>query len=275
MAMSAIDEALRNITAVGGDITQTALLDNFAWGNTTIPDRLGDLVRASVGCYDGAVGFGTPFISGKDSLRNEFHYGDSVIRIPATLLISAVGIIEDVTKAVTMDFKNHGNVIMIVGQTKDELGGSHYYDIHGHIGANVPTVDTKSAKASMTAIHKAMQKGLIRSCHDCSEGGIGVAVAEMAFAGGYGASVDLTSVPVDAPLADDHVLFSESNSRFIIEVADEHVDALCKMLKGVDYAAIGLTIDDPRLVVKGQDGTVVNEDIYALKEAWQAPLRSV
>jgi phosphoribosylformylglycinamidine synthase len=275
MALSAIDEALRQITAVGGDITRTALLDNFAWGNTTIPDRLGDLVRAAQGCYEGAVGFGTPFISGKDSLRNEFIYGDKVIRIPPTLLISALSVMTDVTKAVTMDFKDTNNMIMIVGVTKDEMGGSHYLDIHGFIGNSVPHVDIKTARETMRALHIAMNQGLIRSCHDCSEGGIGVTLAEMAFAGGIGAVVDLVLVPTETEMRIDHILFSESNSRFIIEVREEDVNEVSYILGDVPYAVLGKTIDRDRLIIESSQGIVVDENIYDLKEAWQAPLRTV
>lgn len=275
MAMSVIDEALRQVTAVGGDIRTTALLDNFAWGNTTIPDRLGDLVRASRGCYDAAVGFGTPFISGKDSLRNEFIYGDKVIRIPSTLLISAIGVMEDVKKAVTMDFKRPGNAVIAIGLTKDEMGGSHYYDINGFIGNTVPSVDTAMAKKTMLALHEAMNKGLVLSCHDCSEGGIGVTLAEMAFAGEVGVAVELANVPADGDVPADHILFSESNSRFILEVTAHNTNDVLRLLDGIPCAVIGKTAAAKRLVVTHNGATVVDEDIHGLKEAWQKPLRTV
>ena len=275
MALSVLDEALRQITAVGGDIGKTVLLDNFAWGNTTIPDRLGDLVRAAQGCYDGAVGFGTPFISGKDSLRNEFKYADKVIRIPPTLLISALCVMEDVTKVVTMDFKRPGNMIGIVGLTKDELGGSQYFDINGYIGTSVPSVDVETARATMQALHRAMEEGLIVACHDCSDGGIGVALAEMAFAGENGAEIDLDRVPAVPGLREDYLLFSESNSRFIIEVSPKNVERVSEYLNDVPFAVVGETRADARLVVRGTRGTLVDEDIFALKNAWQAPLKTV
>ncbi len=275
MALSVIDEALRQVTSVGGDIRRTALLDNFAWGNTTIPDRLGDLVRAARGCYKGAIGFGTPFISGKDSLRNEFIYGDKVIRIPSTLLISAMSVMDDVTKAVTMDFKSPGNMIYVVGLTKDEMGGSHYWDINGYIGNSVPDVDVETSRKTMLALHNAIDKRLIRSCHDCSEGGIGVALAEMAFAGEIGAKVNIGKVPQNADMRDDHILFSESNSRFIIEVEPENVKEVSEILKGVPHAVIGETTAMQQLIIEGSEGIVVDEDIFELKHAWQAPLKTV
>ncbi len=232
-------------------------------------------MRAARGCYDAAVGFGTPFISGKDSLRNEFIYGDTVIRIPSTLLVSAMSVMDDVTKAVTMDFKRPGSAIMVVGLTLDEMGGSHYWDLHGFIGSSVPVVDTCRAKKTMIALHRAIDLGLVRSCHDCSEGGIGVAAAEMAFAGELGAAVDLAFVPVDGAMRDDHILFSESNSRFIVELDKAHVERVTALLEGVPCAVIGETADTGRFVVRNGDGTLLDEDIRDLKEAWQAPLRTV
>ncbi len=275
MALSVIDEALRQVTAVGGDIRKTALLDNFAWGNTTIPDRLGDLVRASQGCYDGAVGFGTPFISGKDSLRNEFHYGDKVIRIPPTLLISAVAVMEDVTKAVTMDLKRPGDTIIVVGLTRDELGGSHYYELQGALGTRVPGVDIPMAKKTMLAVHDAIGRGLVRACHDCAEGGIGVTLAEMAFTGEVGVRADIDRVPVEEGMRADRILFSESNSRFILEVAPEHVPVVVELLEGVPYAIIGETVADDTFVIAAGAEVLVAETLADLKEAWQAPLRDV
>jgi len=272
MALSVIDEALRQVTAVGGDIRKTALLDNFAWGNTTIPDRLGDLVRAAQGCYSGAVGFGTPFISGKDSLRNEFIYGVKVIRIPPTLLISAICVMDDVTRAVTMDFKQPDHTVMIVGVTRDEMGGSEYWHGEGFLGTTVPGVDVDSARETMIALHEAMDRGLVRACHDCSEGGLGVTLAEMAFAGDIGARVNLDLVPVDAKMRPDHVLFSESNSRFVIEVIPEDIDAVFEILDAATVAVIGRTTGEKRLLIGNADGDLIDENIAGLKAAWLAPL---
>ena len=221
-AAAAIDEALRNIIAVGGNLEQTALLDNFSWGNPDKHDRLGGLVRAARACYDIAVAYGTPFISGKDSLYNE--YRDTTtgeqLAIPPTLLISAICVMPDVTKAVSMDLKSPGNRIYVIGKTYAELGGSHYYAIHGFIGNSAPKVRPTEGKRTMEALSLAIDQGLVRSCHDCSEGGIGAAAAEMAFAGGLGMHLSLAGVPRDADVTADAVLlFSESNSRFIVEVA--------------------------------------------------------
>ncbi len=274
MAASGIDEVLRNLVAVGCPLDRVALLDNFCWGITDKPDRLGALVRAARACRDFALLFGTPFISGKDSLNNEFTSGGVNICIPHTLLISALGVMPDVRKAVSMDFKRPENLVYIVGLTKNELGGSHYYHIHDEVGSNVPRVE-KSAKEVMDALASAMSGRLVRSCHDCSEGGLAVAAAEMCFAGGIGASIELARVPVSEDAKrNDVILFSESNTRFICEVEPDKKGQFEKKLGGVPFAEIGRTVDTDRAVFVGLSGkNIIDEDIWSLKESWQSPLR--
>ena len=275
MAAAAIDEALRQIVAVGGNLKQVALLDNFCWGDTRKPEMLGALVEAAQACYDMAKVYETPFVSGKDSLYNEFEYEGKIIAIPHTLLISAMGIVEDVKRSVSMDFKQAGDLIYVIGETKNELGGSAYLDTKGFVGNSVPKVEPVKAKELMEKLSQASEKGLVKACHDCSEGGIGVAVAEMAFAGGLGAEIKMKSIPVNEKIGrDDFILFSESNSRFIVEVAPENKDKFEKTLKGVSFANIGTTNETGKLEVFGLTGKrVVSELISDLKEAWQKPLR--
>jgi phosphoribosylformylglycinamidine synthase len=274
MAASAIDEALRNQIAVGGSLDQVALLDNFSWGNTDKPDRLGALVRASRACYDVASVFGAPFISGKDSLNNEYQSGDENIVIPHTLLISALGVIPDVSKCVTMDLKEPGNLLYVAGLTKPELGGSHYYGLSGEVGSSVPEVDAQTAKKTFEALSRAIREGLVRSCHDLSEGGLAVGLAEMAFAGEVGAEIELGAVPYEGePKRDDFVLFSESNSRFVVEVTPGNKEAFEKTLAGVTFDEIGTTNDTNTLTVKGLgDANVLSEKLEDLKAAWKEPL---
>ncbi len=274
MAASAIDEAIRQIIAVGGNLEQIALLDNFCWGNTDKPDRLGGLVRAAQACYDIAKIYETPFISGKDSLNNEYQVGETSIAIPPTLLISAIGIMNDVGKAVSMDAKQTDDLIYILGDTKDEMSGSHYYDIYGFKGNTLPRVDAHTGKKLMNALSKAISKGLVRACHDCSEGGIGVAAAEMAFAGGLGMTINLSRVPSSDSLnRNDKLLFSESNSRFIVEVATDHQQEFEKLFKGNPLVLIGKTTSNTLFQVIGLKGEpVVESDIYDLKKAWQKTL---
>jgi len=275
MAASAIDEALRQIIAVGGDLSRVALLDNFCWGNVQQPEILGALVRASQACYDIATVYQTPFISGKDSLYNEFEYGGKVISIPHTLLISAISVIENVNRAISMDFKCAGDLVYIVGITNNELGGSAYLKIHDLIGNSVPRVNPEQGKKLMDRLSTATGRGLVRACHDCSEGGIGVAAAEMAFAGGRGATIRLKSVPLGETIdRADFVLFSESNSRFLVEVAPENKDEFEEIMKGTHFAAIGRVDDSERLEVLGLDERqVLVKSLGELKEAWQRPLK--
>jgi phosphoribosylformylglycinamidine synthase len=275
MAAACIDEAVRQIVSVGGDADRIAILDNFCWGNPDKPDRLGGLVRAAEGCYKGAVGYQVPFISGKDSLYNEFTEGKKSIAIPGTILISAIGIMEDATKAVTMDFKEAGNAIYLVGETKDELGGSIYLDTLGQLGNTVPQVNFKTGAKIFKALNRATKSGLVRSCHDCSEGGLAVAVSEMAFSGGLGADIDLRKVKYSGKSKrDDVILFSESATRFVVEVELGNTKKFEALLKGLPAKRIGQVMSNRSLMVVGLKGKVsLQSDINELKEAWQKPLR--
>jgi phosphoribosylformylglycinamidine synthase len=276
MAMSGIDEAIRNIVCVGARPDRIAVLDNFCWGKCTRPETFGSLIRAAQACQDGAMGYSVPFISGKDSLNNEFVCEDgSVIAIPATLLISAISLVDDVNKCVTMDIKRSGNYLFVVGMTKNELGGSHYYKVNGQLGANVPTVDVKLASQLANKVAEAIQAGLIVSCHDCSEGGLAVALAEMAFAGGLGIEADVRGLPVtgDATKADAK-LFSESNSRYIVEVEPDKFDAFARMMLNLPFGNIGSVTDSGRVVISSKPGErIIDMDINTLKNAWQKPLK--
>lgn len=269
MAASAIDEAIRNNVAVGG--RRIALLDNFCWGNPEKPENLGGLVRAAQACYDIAKAFGTPFISGKDSLYNESPTGP----VTPTLLISALGIVPDVRKAVSMDLKKAGDLIYIIGNTRDELGGSHYYKIHGYLGNSVPKVDASRAKKEMDSLIRAIDGGWVRACHDLSEGGIAVAAAEMAFAGGVGMEVELDRVPVGEKMRGDNILFSESNSRFLVEVAEKHRERFEEVMKDSVFALIGRTVEGEELKITSGEKLLISSDLEDLKAAWQRTLGGV
>jgi phosphoribosylformylglycinamidine synthase II len=272
MALAGIEEAIRNLVCVGGRLDRVALLDNFCWGDCTRPETFGSLARAAQACYDGAMAFGTPFVSGKDSLNNEFECEDGTrISIPSTLLISAISIVDDISKCVTMDAKKASNLLFIVGETKNELGGSHYYKINGHIGAGVPKLDLEKAPKIAAKISTAIAGGLVVSCHDCSEGGLAVALAEMAFAGGLGIEADLRGLPCGKDCRrTDAQLFSESNSRYIVEVEPDKYNAFAKMMLNLPFGQIGKVTEDKTLVIKTQDGkNVIETDIVTLKQAWQ------
>ncbi len=278
MAISAIDEAIRNAVATGADPEKIAILDNFCWGNTDRPETLGALVRSAQGCQDAAIGFATPFISGKDSLHNEFTYPENgeqkSVAIPYSLLISALGQIEEIQNAVTMDLKTAGNQIAIAGITRSELGGSHYCLVNELSGGEAPTVDFGLAMDTFKSVHQAMRDNLIRSCHDLSEGGLAVAAAEMAFAGGLGLDLYLEDVPVEFPpelsAVDLVKLFSESNSRFLIEVTPENTEKIEELFAGLPFAWIGAVSEEPQLSIWGKGGEpLIRESLGNLKTAWQ------
>jgi phosphoribosylformylglycinamidine synthase len=281
MAAAAIDEAVRNAVAVGADPDRIAILDNFCWGYTDRPETLGSLVRAALACYDMAVALQTPFISGKDSLNNEFSYLDAqeqrqTIGIPPSLLISALGQVDDVARCITMDLKSPGNCIYQVGLTQNELGGSHFSLVHHLEGGQVPTVDAPRARRTFAAIHQAVRQGVIRACHDMSEGGLAVSIAEMALAGCCGAKLELDAVPsqIDDPAAMRlALLWAESTSRFLCEVPPDKCAAFEDLMQGVPCGCIGQVCETDRLVIRHQGTTVVSASVEDLREAWQSPLR--
>jgi phosphoribosylformylglycinamidine synthase len=279
MAASAIDEAVRNCVAVGADPRRIAILDNFCWGDCERPEALGALVRAAIACHDVSIVLGTPFISGKDSLNNEFSYTDTdgmrrTIAIPPSLLISALGQIDDVSRCVTMDLKQPGSLLYLVGETRDELGGSHFALVNQLAGGQVPTVDAERARDTFMAVHRAIGGGLVRACHDLSEGGLAVAAAEMAFAGGHGAQLEVGSIATGhGPEGRVIALFSESNSRFLCEVAPEYGEQFEQVLNGISRTRVGYVTAETRLVITSGGRQSVNADIFDLKEAWQATFR--
>ena len=273
MAWAVIDEAVRNAVAVGADPRQLALLDNFCWGNPNLPDRLGGLVRAARGCHDAAVAFAAPYISGKDSLNNEYTGSDGCKHaIPGTLLISALSIVPDIARTCTMDLKRPGNALYVVGSTAHELGGSALYQRHGHLGANVPTPHV-DALALGTALHGAIAAGMVASCHDASEGGLAVAIAEMAYAGRYGATLALSAVPWhggDGEATDVSVAYSESLTRWIVEVAPEHVAAFEDALEGWPFAVVGEVKAAGTVRFEGLAGhEVASVSLEAIGRAWR------
>ena len=280
MAAAAIDEAVRNCVAVGADPSRIAILDNFCWGNTERPETLGSLVRAALGCKDTAIAFGTPFISGKDSLNNEFSYVDPAtgekrtVAILSSLLISAIGQVADVRQCVTMDLKQAGNLLYLVGVTRDEMGGSHYALVNGLSCGTVPHVDLAQAPKIFTAVHRAITSGLVRSCHDLSEGGLAAAIAEMAFAGGLGVELDIASVAEAASLSDPAVLlFSESATRFLIEVEPSQASQFERAFTGLPLARVGQVTSSGRVRVAASDGEpVIDASLIELKAAWLKPL---
>lgn len=208
-------------------------------------------------------------------MKNDSRIGDEKISIPPTLLVTAVAVMPDVAKAVSMDFKDPGDIVYVLGLTRAELGCSEYLAEFGQIGDRVPTVRPEESWPLFQALAKATQAGLVRSCHDLSDGGLGVALAESAFAGGLGAEIDLSQVPLaEAIDRDDFILFSESPSRFVATVSPKHQTDFELLFEGLAAAAVGRVTHDPNLRIGGRSGeAILHEDIAELKEAWQKPFR--
>jgi len=280
MTACAIDEAVRNHICVGGSFDYVAGLDNFCWCDPVKseknPDgefKLAQLVRANMALYDYTKAYGLPCISGKDSMKNDYIVGDRKISIPPTVLFSTIGKIEDVRKAVTMDVKRPDDRIYVLGITKDELGASEYFASLGYIGNDVPKVNAASAKKLYIALEKAIREGIVASCHDCSDGGLGVALAESAFSGDLGMTIELTKVPVENIRRADTILFSESQSRFVVTVAPEKVERFEEIMKGNVFADIGAVTAQQNFTVMDGEKVVLSAGIEELKEAWQGTLR--
>lgn len=265
MAVSAIDEAFRNLVAVGADPDQVAILDNFCWGNPTLPDRLGALVRTCQGCYDGALAYRAPFISGKDSLYNEFNGKP----IPGTLLISAIGIVPDIERCVTSHLKVPGNRLYLLGETKAELGGSLLYEQIGRSGGNAPAMPVNPL-LRYRLLHQAMQQGLVVSCHDLSEGGLAVALAEMCLAGRLGATVEIAGLrDAEIGLTPQELLFSESNGRLLLEVRPEDAVSLEAHLDIVTLSPLGVVTAEPTLQITDGGQSLVHLPVEQLVNTWK------
>jgi len=282
MMACAIDEALRNYVAVGGNIEHVAGLDNFCWCDPVESDRTPDgaykaaqLVRANKALYEYCVAYGVPLISGKDSMKNDYQIGETKISIPPTVLFSVIGKIDDVRKAVTMDVKTPGDLVYLLGRTADELGGSEYYRMCNELGANVPQVDAQKAFKLYQTINLAQEQKLLRSCHDLSDGGLAVSLAEKAFAGGFGISADLDKMIVNAELSDSALLFSESQSRLAVTIKPENKQAFEQLFADCDAALIGKVTAEPILSISRGKRKLIESINDKNKEAWQAPLREL
>jgi phosphoribosylformylglycinamidine synthase len=279
MAALAIDEAVRNCVAVGADPSRIALLDNFCWGSPERPETLAGLVEAAEACHDISLAWGTPFISGKDSLYNEFLHDGQSRSIPPTLLISALGQLEDVSQAVTMDLKAPGNELWILGTTQAAMGGSAWAGHFLNKPADVPVVEVDGAKRIFAGLHAAIRKGLVRSCHDVSEGGLAVTLAEMAIGGRLGAKVSLRDIPAEDKAAVDPVLlFGESPSRFVVEVEPAAVRDLAELWGELPMGRLGEVVapegaETGRLVITGLERTVlIDVSVDDLEKTWKKPL---
>lgn len=279
MAACAIDEAVRNIIAVGGSLEQIAGLDNFCWcdpveseSNPTGGYKMAQLVRANKALYDLTTLYGIPCISGKHSMKNDYRFGDWHIAIPPTLLFTTVGKIKDIRKTITMDVKAPGDLIYLLGETKDELGGSEYYDYLGYLGQHVPQVEGKQAKERYTTLSKLIAGGLVQSCHDCSDGGVAVALAESAFAGGLGMQLDISEVLTHSNLSVVQFFFSESQSRFVVPLSPKNRAPFETAFHSQAYYVLGQVTTSSNFSIFYQNRAIIQTSIWELKNSWQTPL---
>jgi phosphoribosylformylglycinamidine synthase len=274
MAASVIDTAIRNAVSTGGNIESLALLDNFCWCSSNDPARLGQLKRAAKACYDCAIGYETPFISGKDSMFNDFKGYDRMgqpikISVPPTLLVSSIGVIDDIEKTVSIDLKMPGDLIYILGETDDELGGSEYFVMYKAVGNHVPKVDAVKNKKLYKVFYQSVKKGLIASAISVNRGGLTVAIAKTAIAGMLGVDISVDNLPGTAS-RDDYSLFSESQGRIFVSINPKNKIEFERMIKNHPFALIGKVTDNSRIVIKGKKGkTIIDLDIKKALKAYK------
>ncbi|MCZ6834791.1 MAG: phosphoribosylformylglycinamidine synthase subunit PurL [Planctomycetota bacterium] len=273
MTLAAIDECVRNLTCVGVDPEHVAILDNFCWPSCNDPRNLGSLVRAAEACYDGARAYRTPFISGKDSLNNQFTTEDgNTIQIPPTLLISGFGIVPDVRKCVTMNAKASGNLLVVVGATEGAMGGSHFAMNHPIQGETrrLPMVDLVKGPEAARSIHTLIMKGLVASAHDCSDGGLLPAAVEMAFSSdGLGLRLDFAQLPTIGSLIEYAECFAETPGRYLLEVSRDHLSQIDDVLGDLPHAIIGEFDDSGRVTLESYGLDLACDE---LKRAWLGTL---
>jgi len=270
MAGLCIEECIRNIVSCGGDPTKIAILDNFCWGNVNDEKELGKLTRCVKGCSDFALKYKVPFISGKDSLNNYFKTKDGkIISIPGTLLISGIGIIDDVRKISSTDFKKEGNFIFILGKTFNELGGSQFYRVKNIKEGIVPRPRPEKALNLMKKLHTGIRNGLIKSCHDCSDGGLITTICEMMIGGNLGCKIDFSNVLSEVPEI-EIILFSESAGRFVVEVEKEKIDEFEELFSGEEFSKIGEVIIDKKIIGFWKSKKIFEISLYEIEKAYHS-----
>ncbi|MFA6433810.1 MAG: phosphoribosylformylglycinamidine synthase subunit PurL [Elusimicrobiales bacterium] len=273
MALYSVDEAVRNLLCSGAEVSRTALLDNFCVASPRDPKVMGALTLAAEGCHDAAVGYGAPFISGKDSFYNQSK--DAAGRdypIPLSLLISAVAPVEDVRKAITINFKEAGDPVYLAGVNRKGLGGSVYGELYESGNNYLSPVEIKAAVRLYGAVLKAVKNGFVRAAHDVSQGGLAVTLAEMAFSGELGADLDLGGAASERGLSELELLFGESPSRLALEVVKGKEREFLKLVRGLPVKKIGFVGAGPALELRLGAKRLIREDFRALKRCWKREL---
>jgi phosphoribosylformylglycinamidine synthase len=293
MAAAVVDEAVRRQVCAGARLDRIALLDNFCWPDPVesegTPDgayKLAQLVRACRGLYETCRAYGTPLISGKDSMKNESTMGGVKISVPPTLLVSAIGQIDDVRDAVTLDFKDPDDVIFLVGATRHETGGSEYFRYLGDrdgrdaptggcqpwVGNSVPRLDPAETLPLYRALHGAIREGLVSSATVPSRGGLAMALVRSALAGRLGLDVDLGETPDAEELGNDVVLFSESCGRFVVTTSPDRAEVFEARFAGLACRRIGKVVPETRLVVRMDARAIVDIDLADVEAAYKETL---
>jgi len=285
MVQAVIDEAVRRLLAVGAQLDEIGGVDNFCWPSIqyhplTNPDgryKAAQLVRANWALRDLCLAYGIPLLSGKDSMYVDGHlpgaFGErhKVSGLP-TMQFTATSTVVDVTRCVTMDVKFPGDLVYVLGMTRNELGASEYYEMLGYIGCNLPTLDAAANLRLYRALETAIARGLVASCRGLYRGGLAVHAAMSAFAGDLGLSIHLDQVPGAADLRPDQVLFSESCGRFLVTVAPQHRAEFEALFQGLPAARVGEVTAARNLVVTGPGGAIlVDEPLGELKACWERP----
>jgi len=285
MAAVTIDEAVRKILAVGGAPHHLGGVDNFCWPTIEYdpqdnPDgkyKAAQLVRANWALRDYCLGYGIPLLSGKDSMYVDGNLigpnGErrKVSGLP-TLLFTVCSVVEDITKCITMDAKFPGDLVYILGETKNELGASEYYQMMGSTGLNVPRVNVEGLWPQYLSLHKAIQSGLVSSCHAVTRGGLGVHLSMVAMAGELGMKIQLPLIPATSGLTASQVLYSESCGRFVMTVAPEKKEAFEEILSGMKIQRVGLVTESPSFsITDGKGRPIIKEDVMNLKHTWKGP----
>jgi phosphoribosylformylglycinamidine synthase len=277
MAQCAVDEAVRAHVALGGDPERMSALDNFCWPDPVASDdnpdgafKLAQLVRACRGLADACRSYQLPLISGKDSMKNDARVGGRRISIRPTLLVSLLGIIEDVRRAQSTDLKAPEDLLFVVGQTRGELGGTCLEGLAGQRLGACPSVALRPAFDSYRKMHRAIRAGCVRSCHDLSDGGLWVALAESCLGGELGARITLDALPVAKGTGREYerLLFCETPSRFLVSVAPADLGQWRRMMTGVPVGLIGSVTSDGRVSVQAEGQDKASISIDEIRYAW-------
>lgn len=285
MTAATIDEAVRKVLAVGGDPDHLGGVDNFCWPTIEYdsiknPDgryKAAQLVRSCLALKDYCLEYQIPLLSGKDSmyidgnLEGPFGERRKVSGLP-TLLFTVSSVIREITKCVSMDAKFPGDLVYILGETRNELGGSEFYQMMHHVGLNVPEVDAKALWPQYLALHRAISEDLISSCHAVSRGGLAVHLALVAMAGELGMEIDLPLIPGSAGLTPGQTLYSESCGRFVITVAPGKRERFEEILADMNMERVGAVTKSPFLIIRSDNGEpIIKEEIFGLKDSWKRP----